>query len=118
MPKEVVIIVVVAIIAGTISSIMKHIFSYAKARVREQPREGSSLTTSELQRMLQAAVAEGNARLEERFDLLEARLARLEKAESPAALEVHAGQRIDSRLLEETPETPEPAPVSRRVHSS
>ena len=100
MPEEIMIIIIVSIIAGTISSIVRSIMGVAKARAQSPATPGSSLTTSELQRMLQAAVAEGNTRIEARFDELEARLDRLEGQE-PLGPSTQA--RIDPRLLDDEP---------------
>jgi ubiquinone biosynthesis protein UbiJ len=111
------IVVIVAIIAGTVSSIAKHIFGVAKvAAAQKQQAEGSSLTTSELMKMVRAAVEEGTGRLEDRFDALEQRLDRMER-QAPPPLPAAGEGRIDPGLLLGEEER-EPAPAPRRTRTS
>lgn len=79
MPEEVLIIVVVAIIAGTFSSVVRQIFGYLQSRNSKPGASGASLTTSELQRLMRAAVEEGTASLEARLDGLEEKLERMQE---------------------------------------
>lgn len=113
MPEQIMIIVVVAIIAGTVSSIARAVLGVGKAAVQNKAAQGSSLTTGELKKMLQEVVEESNARMETRFDSLEARLDRLESAE-PRPL---AGGRIDPQLLEGDADA-DPLPAARRSRTT
>ena len=76
MQEEIMIIAVVSIIAGTlmIASIIKSIFGYAKSRNQQGSAPGSSLTTSELERLVRTAVEEATEPLHAKIDRLEARL--------------------------------------------
>lgn len=110
MPEEVVAIVIIAIIAGTLSGLVKQILEYKKSKhaARSTGSEGASLTTSELRRLMQAAVEEGNLSLEARFDELEARLDRLEKRGEPRLLPA-----ADEALPEALAPEQEVEPVAR-----
>lgn len=75
MPFEIFVIVIVAIIAGTVSGIVKQALNYKRETRGIRPsQEGSSLTTSELRRMLEEVVAEATAPLAEQVKALERRL--------------------------------------------
>lgn len=81
MPEEIMIIVIVAIVAGTLTSITKIIFGHMQSKsAKKEAIKGASLTTSELEHLMHAAVREGNLSLEARFDGLEDRLDQLEGA--------------------------------------
>jgi len=75
MPHEIMIIVIVAIVAGSLTSMTKIIFGHIQSRSPKKiESEGSSMTTSELEHLIQASVQKGNASLEARFDELEDRI--------------------------------------------
>lgn len=104
MPEEIVVIVLVSVIAGTlmVTTIVGSIFKYLRERNRSQATPGDSLTTSELKALMAEAVAEATASLHTRIDTLE--------------------DRLDARLLELPPAgrieiddeaTPEAAPRRR-----
>ena len=106
MPEEIFVIVVVAIIAGTILPIAKLFFGYASSRQQQRTPAGSSLTTSELAQLVREAVEEGTARLEARFDALERRMDEMEahgkETHDGQARLPQAGGRLASDLLPET----------------
>jgi hypothetical protein len=79
MPEEVFIIVIVAIMAGTFTSVVKMIVGFLQSR--QNVSEKGSLTESQLRRMIEEAVGSSVTPLEDRFDRLESRLNRL--IESP-----------------------------------
>lgn len=84
MPEEVFIIVVVAILAGTFSGVIKTIVGYLRERDRKTGGD-NSLTTSELKQIVADTVAEATAPLEDRFAMLERRMERqLPPAETPS----------------------------------
>ncbi len=75
MPDEVFVIILVAILAGTmmVAGIARSIFKYLSSR--HQPiQAGSSLTAGELERLLREAVEEATAPLAAQIDALERRL--------------------------------------------
>ncbi len=77
MPEEIFIIVVVAIIAGTFSGFVKMVLEYLKDRqATERPTVGATdaLTTSELERLIEAAVDRANRGVVDRLDALEDRM--------------------------------------------
>ncbi|MFW5955612.1 MAG: hypothetical protein ACOCSK_02615 [Rhodothermales bacterium] len=72
MPEEVFIIVVVAIVFGSLTSIAKSIIHYLQSRHSGAPAgSGSSLTESQLRRMIEESVERANRPLQQRFDDLE-----------------------------------------------
>ncbi len=83
MPEEVAVIAIVAIVFGSVITIVKSVLAYRKD-VRQGSRgeiaskssvsEGASLTTSELEGMMRRAVADATAPLADRIDLLESRM--------------------------------------------
>lgn len=81
MPEEVFIIVVVAILAGTFTSVVKIVIGYLQSR-RGDAAEKGSLTESQLRRMIEESVDASMQQLERRFDTIETRLNRL--IEAPA----------------------------------
>lgn len=97
MPEEVLIITIVGIVFGSIVSIVKATLNYFHARRGPAQPAGSSLTTSELQRLMQAAVEEATRPLAAKIDHLEEQLAvRSDPAALPAA---SAGGERGERLL-------------------
>lgn len=75
MPFEIFVIVIVAIVAGTVSGIVKQALNYKReTRGIRSSKEGSSLTTSELRRMLEEVVAEATMPLAEQVKALQHRL--------------------------------------------
>jgi len=71
MPEEVFILALLSIAAGTlvITSIVRNISKYMRAR--HGATQGSSMTTSELEKMLRRVVEESTETLHERIDKLE-----------------------------------------------
>jgi hypothetical protein len=76
MPEEVMVIAMTAIICGTLmlTMIIRAAIGYQRSKHEKTAAGGSSLTTSELQRLMRAAVEEGTQPLLERIDELEAQL--------------------------------------------
>jgi hypothetical protein len=58
MPEEIFIIIALAIVAGTVSNIVKYVVGYHRTKAEARVPEGSSLTQTELQQMIEAAVRE------------------------------------------------------------
>lgn len=111
MPEEILVIVILSIVAGTITSMTKMILSH-----RERTRGGipqreasgqSSVTTSELERMMHRAVRKATDPLLDRIEELEDRF------EAPALPE--KGERIDLDAALEERSAPAMAP--RRTRS-
>ncbi len=87
MPDEVFVIILVAILAGTmmVAGIARSIFKYLSSR--HQPiQAGSSLTAGELERLLREAVEEATAPLAAQIDALERRLDERRLLEAPPLL--------------------------------
>ena len=74
MPEEIVVIVVVAILAGTVSTIVKSVTGYLKSKNAAGTASGSSLTASELKTLLRSAVDEALEPLAARVERIERRL--------------------------------------------
>lgn len=111
MPEEVAIIAVMAILSGSVLSIVRMVLGY-RERTRgvvsgPAKQAAGSITTSELERMMRTAVQDATAPLAER-------IARLEKgAPTPALPEAHPAEAISDRDLEEF--APQDEVVSRRL---
>lgn len=73
MPEEIFIIIVVAIVAGTLSGIISQFFSYLKSR-GPKTAEGHSMTTSELEGMIQKWIREATKPLVDRIERMEEHL--------------------------------------------
>ena len=86
MPEEIFIIVVVAIVAGTVTSLAR-IFVKARRDESGGSAQGSSLTSSELRQLLLEAVEEGTQPLAARVERLEEQLA--ERPALPSPPEAH-----------------------------
>jgi hypothetical protein len=97
MPEEIFIIITLAIIAGSVSGVLKQIFDYLKNRAASQS-SGASLTSSELERLLQRTVEKAVAPLVDRMEAIESRLDQATDPQLPAA---HVQSRIDPSLLDE-----------------
>lgn len=115
MPHEIFVIALASIIAGTlmIASIVGSIFKFLreKEKHRKESSASSSLTTGELQRLMQAAVENAIAPLHDRIDALERRLS------APASS--HRGTPlIDENLLDADDEATQEPAFRRRSHSS
>lgn len=63
MPEEILIIIIVSIFAGTAMSIIRMVLGYKERRGLRGTAHGSSLTTSELEKMMRRAVEEATAPL-------------------------------------------------------
>lgn len=92
MPEEVFLIVMTAIAAGTLTSIVKLVVNYLQGRdVKSRSNQGSSLTTSELQRIIEETVQRAIEPLAGKIDRLEYRL--------------DSSQKKDQNLLEKKSES-------------
>jgi hypothetical protein len=77
MPEEIVAIIIISILAGTISGIIKQVLEYKKTRnLARSDSSGSSLTTSELVELLRESVEQATEPLYERMTRIEERLDR------------------------------------------
>ncbi len=78
MPEEIMIIVIFAIIAGSITSTIRMILSHREktmgVRKKDSNSDSSSVTTSELERMLHRVVRQAMGPLDDRLDEIEDRL--------------------------------------------
>ncbi|MDZ4698737.1 MAG: hypothetical protein SH809_03430 [Rhodothermales bacterium] len=76
MPEEIFIIIVVSILAGTFSGIVKMVLEFMKMRQGTLPSGSAadSMTASELERLLEKAVRQGTTKLSERLEAIEERL--------------------------------------------
>ncbi|NNE71704.1 MAG: hypothetical protein HKN29_15270 [Rhodothermales bacterium] len=110
MPEEVFVIVVVAIVMGTITSMTKMILAYRERTRGFAPQQesagSSSVTTSELERMMHRAARKATDPLLDRIEELEDRL------DTPALPE--KGERIDLDAAIEGQSTPAMAPRRTR----
>lgn len=95
MPEEIFVIIVVAICAGTFMSIVGMMINYLKTR--PQQGTGNSMTTSELEGMIQKWIEESTQPLVDRLDEMEARL---DSADKPGALLDGMDAYEDSEVLE------------------
>lgn len=84
MPEEILAITIVAIVFGSVVTIVKSVLSYRERTrfgvhqgqiERTSSAQGTSVTTSELQQMMRDAVSDATAPLQSRLDALEARAA-------------------------------------------
>ncbi len=96
MPEEVLVVIIIAIVAGSISlvSIARMLFKYLNARAGLAPQvENPSFTTSELEQMLRRVARESNQPLLDRIEALEEQLtpesARLLDPSSKSVLELN-----------------------------
>ena len=71
MPEEIFVIIIVAIAAGTFSGVVSQIIGYLKSRSPQQTVSDSSMTTSELENMIQKWITEANKPIVERLDSIE-----------------------------------------------
>ena len=76
MPEEIFVIIIVAIAAGTFSGVVSQVIGYLKSRQPQQSLSSSdaSMTTSELEGMIQKWIREANRPIADRLDLIEQRL--------------------------------------------
>lgn len=109
-PEAIMIMVIVAILAGSfmIASIFKSIFRYAQSRHQKETVPGSSLTTGELERLVRKAVEDATEPLHDRIDRLEERLT------TPPRL---TASPADARLLLPDDEVPSADEATRSVVS-
>lgn len=75
MPEEILAIVLISIAAGTAMSIIRMVLGYRERRGMSGSGKGSSLTTSELERMMRRAVEEATAPLVKKIEDLEFEMA-------------------------------------------
>lgn len=111
MSEEIFFIIVLSIIVFTIVvlTVLRTIYTLIRRKQDEKATPGSSLTSSELERMLRAAVTEAVAPILDKVDALEQRLE--ERASEPRLL--NAPPSIYEPEEEATPE-----PVSRTSRRS
>lgn len=76
MPEEVLVIVIIAIVAGTFTSVVKQIIGYLQSRGGKAEGQ-SSLTESQLRHLIERSVDASIQPLERRFDAIEDRLTRV-----------------------------------------
>ncbi len=109
MQEEVVVIVMTAIIAGTlmVATFMRGIFKYLTSRHQPVVREagGESLTAGELERLLREAVEDAVAPLVDKIERLEERLSAPEDRLQDAA-EPRLTLDAEELVAEETPVRP------------
>ena len=79
MPEEIFIIIIVGIIAGTLSGIVAQFFGYLKTKAPKTSSE-ASMTTSELEAMIQKWIGEATRPLVSRLDKIEEHLEPLQVA--------------------------------------
>ncbi len=75
MPEEILAIIIVSIVAVTILSIVRMSLKYVETTGKSRTSEGSSLTTSELERLMRRAVEEATAPLTKKVEDLEFEMA-------------------------------------------
>lgn len=112
MPEEIFVIAMTALVCGTgvVLGIIRSIVGYQRAKLESKRAPGdSSLTTSELQRIIQAAVEQATRPLEQKIDAIQADL----RAEGPPRTLAEPGKRGLLDGVEPVAED-EPAPASRR----
>ncbi len=108
MPEEIVAIIIISIIAGTIMSVVKMSLNYRSERFSARSGEESSLTRSELEAMIRRAVSEATKPLVERLEELSGTL------ETDArSLSGHTPDLLEGADAFESEEAPEP--VRRRT---
>ncbi|MFK7844983.1 MAG: hypothetical protein AB8G77_06775 [Rhodothermales bacterium] len=74
MPQEIFVIIIVAIAAGTFSGVVSQIIGYMKSRTQDSPASDASMTTSELESMIQKWIGEATLPLTSRLDRIEEHL--------------------------------------------
>ncbi len=95
MPYEIFVIVVIAILAGTFSSVVKMIIGYLQSK-RGANGEQGSLTESQLRRMIESSIDDSIKPLEKRFDTIEDRLNHvLEAPPEQRRLEAYEKETVD-----------------------
>ncbi|SRR5690554_4456434 len=115
MPFEIMVIIIVAIVAGTLGGISKQFLAYLQNR-QSSGRGESTLTTSGLQKIVQESVERANQPLLEKIERLEKRLNAAESRRLPAHEETERTDLLDRGLLASSDE-PEPAPRSTRTRA-
>ncbi len=88
MPDEILVIIVISIIAGTLMGLLGMTLNYRKTKFQARQEEGGGLTQSELEAMIERAVGRATAPLEDKIDQLQTRL------DAPR-LEADLGEMID-----------------------
>lgn len=116
MPDEIMIIVVTAIVAGSVLAAMAMLLGFARSRAKDRlpsaKQEGPSLTTSELERIMRQAVEAATTPLAEQIARLEEHLGIQE--EDPAGL-LEAARLPDFEDALEEIEEPAPEPARRTI---
>ncbi len=75
MPEEIFIIIALSILSGTVLAMVKSVLNYKSSKHQHvEHTTGASLTTSELERLMQGAVEKATAPLAAQIDALERRL--------------------------------------------
>ena len=112
MPEEIAIIIVISILAGTFSGILRMILNYKKARmgITGGTRSDASMTTSELERLLFKVVEEATEPLMQRIDDLELLLEK-QTQEAPRLNKASTDLMADVDAMK--PMEPMPAPRRR-----
>ncbi|MEM1126284.1 MAG: hypothetical protein AAGI71_06500 [Bacteroidota bacterium] len=99
MPEEIMIIAVVAIVFGSITSIVKAILGHLKSGRETQQLSEAGVSTRDLRNLLVDAVEEATLPLHDRIARLERQLGY--EAGSPPQLEAHVGEMLDDLHEEE-----------------
>jgi len=111
MPEEILAIILVSIVAVTILSIVRMSLNYRVRRGVSGTSGGSSLTTSELERMMRRAVEDATAPLTKKVEDLEFEIATRKK---PQQLGVARKDLLIDLEDEQVQEIAEPVPVKSR----
>ena len=114
MPEEILIIVVMSIFAGTAISIIRMILGFRERKGLRGSAQGSSLTTSELERMMRRVVQEATGPLVDKIDNLEFELA---TANKPPQLEEARTDLLLDVETEDPEEVSQTVPRKNRVGS-
>ncbi len=112
MPEEIVAIIIIAIVAGTITGVIKQILQYKRDTKLQQGGVANAqggVTTSELKGLLREAVEEATAPLVDEVERLREQMARLER---PALPEAEMTRLLDADDVE--PPSTEAVRASRR----
>lgn len=115
MPFEIMVIIIVAIVAGTLGGIAKQFLTYMQSR-QSPGRAESTLTTSGLQRIVEESVERANLPLLEKIERLEKRLNAPEARRPSSHEDPERTDLLDRGLLASSDE-PEPAHRTTRTRA-
>ncbi len=86
MPEEILIIIVMSLVSGSILALWGMTLNYRKAKFQSKSSGDSSLTTGELDRLIRKAVEEATAPLTEKIEEMAGLLQDPERPEAPLLL--------------------------------